>query len=127
MLRCYLLAFAVAATVVAGASSAPAQDWMFDKAPYSNDPKTGKRVDQYKAKPKVERISAEKFYSIDGPHPFGPFAWESAPWQLLEGPGAYAGGYGYNGGFGSYGSYGTYGGYGGYGGFGGYGGSFYRY
>jgi len=52
---------------------------------------------------RVDRISAEKFYSIDGPHPFGPFAWESAPWQLLEGPMPYAGGYGYNGGFGSYG------------------------
>jgi hypothetical protein len=121
MLHRHCLALAIATTVVAAYSSAGAQDWMFDKAPYTNNPKTGQRVEEYKAKPKVDRISAEKFYSINGPHPFGPEAWESAPWQLLEGPEPYAGGYGYNGSFGSYGSYGTYGG------FGGYGGGFYRY
>ena len=123
MLPRHALVLAVAATIAIAASSARAQDWMFDKAPYTNDPKTGQRVEEYKAKPKVKRISAEKFYSIDGPHPFGPFAWESAPWQLLEGPAPYSGGYGYNGSFGSYGTQGSYGGYG----YGGYGGGSFRY
>jgi hypothetical protein len=118
--------FAVATTVALAESPADAQDWLFDKAPYSHDSKTGKRVEQYKAKPKVLRISAEEAYSIDGPHPFGPFAWESAPWALLEGPMPYAGGYGYYGGFGSYGSIPSYGGYGGFGAYGGFGG-FYPY
>jgi hypothetical protein len=52
-----------------------AGDWIFDDGPYTRSPKTGQRVDQYKAPPKVDRIPFRQFFSEDGPHPFGMDWW----------------------------------------------------
>jgi hypothetical protein len=106
--------FILAAVLSPFAAEASAGDWIFDNGPYTRSPTTGKRVDQYKAPPKVDRIPFQQFFSEDGPHPFGMDWW-----------GGYGyGGYGYGWGAGMYPEYGWgmssygFGGYpmGGYGG-----------
>jgi hypothetical protein len=87
---------AVAAISVAFcASPAISADWIFDNGPYTRSATTGKRVDQYKALPQVDRIPFEKFFSEDGPHPAGLDWWTDWGW----------GGWGfdgYGGGFGGF-------------------------
>jgi hypothetical protein len=47
-----------------------ADDWMFDKSTYTNDPKTGKRVDQYKKEKTPYRDPNAWFDSPMGGFPF---------------------------------------------------------
>jgi hypothetical protein len=91
---------------LSGADSALSGDWIFDSGPYTRNPKTGQRVDQFKALPHIDRIPFEKFFSEDGPHPFG-MDWYLGDWGM--------GGYGY--GFGEEGF--DFGGFGGFGAWGG--------
>jgi hypothetical protein len=74
-------------------ASASADDWIFDNGPYTRNPKTGERVDQYKALPKIDRIPFEKYFSEDGPHPFGMDYW-LGDWGWGGGYGGYGLGYG---------------------------------
>ncbi|HZZ28138.1 MAG TPA: hypothetical protein VFE46_09055 [Pirellulales bacterium] len=69
------LATLTIALACSGASAALSADWIFDNGPYTRSAKTGKRVDQYQALPHVDRIPFEKFFSEDGPHPFGMDWW----------------------------------------------------
>jgi hypothetical protein len=91
---------------LSGAESTLGSDWIFDSGPYTRNPKTGQRVDQFKALPHIDRIPFEKFFSEDGPHPFG-MDWWMGDWGM--------GGYGY--GFGEEGF--DWGGFGGFGAWGG--------
>ena len=75
---------------LSGADSALSSDWIFDSGPYTRNPKTGQRVDQFKALPQIDRIPFEKFFSEDGPHPFG-MDWYLGDWGF----GGYGGGFGY--------------------------------
>ncbi len=81
-----------------------AKDWIFDDGPYTVDPKTGKRVDQFQKKVIPTAVPYDEYFG-----PNGPGAW--IPWGYYEenlGMGFMYGGYGgYGGGYG-------YGGYGGY-------------
>lgn len=70
------------ATTVAGQSlgaaqpqaqrQAPAGNWIFSQGFYTNDPKTGKRVDQYQKLAPVYRVPNDQYFGPEGPHPFGP-------------------------------------------------------
>lgn len=42
-------------------------DWIFDNGPYTRNPKTGKRVDQYRKPAKANRIPYDDYFSKDGP------------------------------------------------------------
>jgi hypothetical protein len=44
-----------------------AVDWIFDNGPYTRNPKTGKRVDQYRKPAKANRIPYDDYFSKDGP------------------------------------------------------------
>ncbi len=52
--------------------AAPAGNWIFARGRYTNDPKTGERVDQYQKVAPIYRIPNEEYYGAEGPHPFGP-------------------------------------------------------
>lgn len=46
-------------------------DWIFSPGPYTNDPKTGRPVDQYQPEAAAVRVPYDKYFSADGPDPFG--------------------------------------------------------
>jgi hypothetical protein len=71
----------VAALLSLCANTVLAADWIFDNGPYTRSATTGKRVDRYKALPKVDRIPFEKFFSEDGPHPGGLDWWTDWGWM----------------------------------------------
>ncbi|HTU26610.1 MAG TPA: hypothetical protein VMF30_14480 [Pirellulales bacterium] len=119
-LRAILIATIVTFTLGLSQSHA-AKDWIFDDGPYTVDPKSGKRVDQFQKKAQSVQIPYEKYFG-----PNGPGAW--IPWGYYEenfpigvgfgfgyGGGGYAG-YGEAGGFG-YGAYGFGSGYPAFGGY----------
>jgi hypothetical protein len=78
-------------------------DWVFDSGDYTRSASTGKRVDQYEKTPDVDRIPFEKFFSEDGPHPFGLDWGYGYPYDY-----GYGGGYPWLDGMGEYGWGGGY-------------------
>jgi hypothetical protein len=68
------------AASLALAAAAHADDWIFDHSYYTNDPKTGQRVDQYQAIKPVRRIPLLEFFSVDGPHPWGMYPFGPFPY-----------------------------------------------
>ena len=89
-------------------SEGQAGDWIFRRGLYSNNPKTGERVTQYRHKKRAYRDPNAFF---DSPHMyfFGMYPF-----------GGMYGGFGGLGGLGGFGGLGGLGGFGGYGGYGGY-------
>ena len=105
-------AILIAAIITLGLGLTPTQgkDWIFDDGPYTVDPKTGKRVDQFQKKAISKAVPYSEYFG-----PNGPGAW--IPWGYYEenlGLGYGYGGWGYGGGYAGYGGYG-YGAYGSYG------------
>jgi hypothetical protein len=93
-----------AAVVLAGNTPAVAvNDWIFDYGPYSANPTTGHRVDQYKKAKVAKRIPYAKYFSDDGPAPYIPYQFyqdELGPLNGFFGGGGYYGGGGFAGGYG---------------------------
>ncbi len=75
-------------------------DWIFDNGPYTRDPKTGQRVDQYRKPAKANRIPYDQYFSKDGPGTQLPY-WYYEDQLFLPG-GEFFGPFGF-GGFGGYG------------------------
>jgi hypothetical protein len=46
--------------------------WIFAPGRYTNDPETGKRVDQFEKIAPVTRVPNDLYYAPSGPHPYGP-------------------------------------------------------
>jgi hypothetical protein len=67
---------------VAAADDDESDDWMFDKSTYTNSPKTGKRVDQYKREKVAYRDPNALFDS-----PTGDFLFTGGPWGDFYGSG----------------------------------------
>ncbi|MGW8255922.1 MAG: hypothetical protein ACWGMZ_00400 [Thermoguttaceae bacterium] len=59
-----------AKTTAADQDADDSDGWIFDNAPYTNDPKTGKRVNQYRPEKKVYR---DPYSLFDSPHSAFPF------------------------------------------------------
>lgn len=54
------------------AASRSIRHWIFAPGRYTNDPETGKRVDQFQKIDPVDRVPNDLYYSPSGPHPYGP-------------------------------------------------------
>ncbi|HEX4142355.1 MAG TPA: hypothetical protein VHY91_02300 [Pirellulales bacterium] len=111
-LRAILIATIV--TVGVGLSPLGAKDWIFDDGPFTVDPKTGKRVDQYQKKAVPTAVPYDQYFSPNGAGAYIPFGYYEENLGIGFGYGGYGGygggGYGYGGyGFGS--AYPAFGGY----------------
>ena len=67
------LALAASTSMVAASLAADntSEDWIFDKARYSDNRTTGNRAIQYASPKPADRVPYAKYFSADGPHPFG--------------------------------------------------------
>jgi hypothetical protein len=54
------------------AAARPIRHWIFAPGRYTNDPVTGKRVEQFKKIAPVERVPNDLYYAPSGDHPYGP-------------------------------------------------------
>ena len=93
------------AVLLGGARAGLGADWIFDNGPYTRDPKTHQRVDQFRKPAKAERIPYDQYFSKDGPGTQLPYWYYEdqlfLPGGEFFGPfgfGGYGGGFG--GGFG---------------------------
>jgi hypothetical protein len=66
-------AFAALFVVSLSLTGARADDWIFDNGPYTVNPETGARVEQYKKPKEPKPVPYDKFFSNDGPHPYIPW------------------------------------------------------
>jgi len=66
----------------AAAPDDDSDDWMFDKSTFTNNPKTGKRVDQYKREKTAYRDPNAWFNSPTGDFLFNGNAWTESPYGI---------------------------------------------
>jgi hypothetical protein len=66
----------------AAAQDDESDDWMFDKSNYTNNPKTGHRVDQYKREKTAYRDPNAWFNSPTGDFLFDGGAWNDSPYGI---------------------------------------------
>jgi len=95
MKRRTLIHAALILTVILPAA-ARASDWIFDAAPYTNNPLTGQRVEQYQKKVVPKPLSYDKFFSPNGPGAY-------IPPYYYEQEGMWGGPWGYGYGMGGFG------------------------
>jgi hypothetical protein len=62
-----------------------AADWIFDHGQYTNDKKTGKRVEQYKKAKTPTLVPYDKYFSKDGPGTYIPYSFYQEELGLTEG------------------------------------------
>ena len=112
--------FLIATIVTLAVSGSPlaAKDWIFDDGPYTVDPKTGKRVDQFQKKVTPTAIPYDQYFAPNGPGSYVPWGYyqENLGMGFLYGGamGGYEGepiGYGGFGGAGFGSAYPAFGGY----------------
>ena len=112
----HALLIATTITLVLGLAQAQAKDWIFDDGPYTVDPKTGKRVDQFQKKAVPMAIPYDEYFGPNGPGSWIPWGYYQENLGVGFLWGGY-GGYGYGGEGYGYGAYGFGGGYPAFGGY----------